>query len=359
MGRQYTPNLKLLMPDPDEPLTAGDLQRIFQADPVTLDTSIYALKDMVLALANQGYTPVSPVVLSGNALKVYIENASTQFDIPTLLAGLPAQTPLRITGFTMTLASVSELLDFYDKLDTFYGLDMNLQGLTKAQMHGTIKLTGANDTITVTGAQMASWTERYPSVTVIPQRIVNHVYYYNFDGSELLHTETVYDNANATYSAAPAMESTQSGYYYSFRGWSVSSHSATADAVLTAVTLDTSVYAAYAPWPLPVVTVTKRSPGQGEEATLNVSFGGWTLLSYTCQYTRAVTDDFYFDFGGGNGGASDENPTTTLTPGNGITVSDNTVTITPNFTPGSVTKSYLTFSKDGESADVNVSIFDV
>ena len=53
-----------------------------------------------------------------------------------------------------------------------------------------------------------------------------------------------------------------------------------------------------------------------------------------------------------------DNPvTTTLTPGNGVRVSGNRVTVTPTFTPkaGSVTASYLTFS-DGNGNSVNVSV---
>ena len=54
----------------------------------------------------------------------------------------------------------------------------------------------------------------------------------------------------------------------------------------------------------------------------------------------------------------EDNPvTTTLTPGNGISVSGNHVTVTPTFTPktGTITEQYLTFS-DGNGNSVNVSV---
>ena len=57
----------------------------------------------------------------------------------------------------------------------------------------------------------------------------------------------------------------------------------------------------------------------------------------------------------------DDTPVTTiLTPGNGISVSGNRVTVTPTFTPkaGSVTASYLTFSDgNGDTVNINVDIF--
>ena len=57
----------------------------------------------------------------------------------------------------------------------------------------------------------------------------------------------------------------------------------------------------------------------------------------------------------------EDNPvTTTLTPGNGISVSGNRVTVTPTFTPkaGSVSASYLTFSNEnGDTVNINVDIF--
>ena len=65
---------------------------------------------------------------------------------------------------------------------------------------------------------------------------------------------------------------------------------------------------------------------------------------------------------GGPGGIIGYNDpvTTTLTPGNGISVSGNRVTVTPTFTPkaGSVSASYLTFSNEnGDTVSINVDIF--
>ena len=132
--------MNLLKVDATEPLANTDLDRLFGGNLDTIDRSVHALYDTIIAVANAGHTPVAPVTLSGNALMYRIENASTLFDIPAELAKLPSGTPVRVTGFTITLNSVSALTAFYDLLDTLKGLDANMQGLTKAQMHGTIRL---------------------------------------------------------------------------------------------------------------------------------------------------------------------------------------------------------------------------
>ena len=330
MSRSYTTNLGLLTVSPDEPLLTGDLERLFGSNLVTIDTSVHALHDLILGIANAGHTPVAPVTLTGNELKVHIENASTLVDIPALLSGKPAKTPVRITGFLMTLNSVAALLEFYDTLNTFYGIAADGTGLTKAQMHGKIRLTGSgSNKITVSGAQMLSWAAQYPSVTVIPQRIENHVYYYSYDGLELLHTETlstetIYDDGtaeypDAAYFAVPAKTSSDPQKMYSFRGWSTSSNSATADAVLTEVSQDMTVYAAYAyvTDTAPTLSYSAYSTAVGTPATATVtSFGAYGKIT-------ALT-------------ALDANGNTiTASPGGSIlsvSVSDNvtTVSVTPD-----------------------------
>ena len=293
MSRSYTTNLGLLTVSPDEPLLTGDLERLFGSNLVTIDTSVHALHDLILGIANAGHTPVAPVTLTGNELKVHIENASTLVDIPALLSSKPTKTPVRITGFLMTLSSVADLLAFYDMLNTFYGIAADGTGLTKAQMHGKIRLTGTgNDKVTVTGAQMLSWAAQYPSIIVIPQRIENRVYYMSYDGLELLHTETlstetIYDDGtaeypDATYAAIPAKTSSDPQKMYSFRGWSTSSNSATADAVLTEISQDMTVYAAYAyvTDTAPTLNMTAYSTAVGTPATATVtSFGAYSKIT--------------------------------------------------------------------------------
>ena len=69
--------------------------------------------------------------------------------------------------------------------------------------------------------------------------------YYNYDGSQLLNTETVAYGGDGTYSATPARASTAQ-YDYTFVGWSTSTNATSATANVTKnLTADKSVYAAY------------------------------------------------------------------------------------------------------------------
>ena len=69
--------------------------------------------------------------------------------------------------------------------------------------------------------------------------------YYNYDGSQLLNTETVSYGGNGTYAGTPTRQSTAQ-YEYTFDGWSTSMNATSASANATKnLTSDRNVYAAY------------------------------------------------------------------------------------------------------------------
>ena len=233
-----------------------------------------------------------------------------------MLAALPNGTFVRVTGFTFSLRSGAEVTAFMDLLDTLNGLDASNGGVNRAQMNGTIRLErsdAANGTpVTVTGALLAAWRRRYPSVSVIPERIANDVYYYSHDGTELVHTETVYNNAAAVYDGFPVRASSESGRSYVFLGWASATNSATADAVLTNVSESLAVYAVYELVQdiRPVVAVETYATGIGASAVVQVTDWG--------SYSEVVSMSAV---------GAEGSVVSTLT-GNGIvSVSDDTVTI--------------------------------
>ena len=309
MPNSYTQHLGLLKPDMGETMTPADFTRFFQTDRDTLDARIAALESRVM----------TAVTVSGDELTVVIENAATHLNLPVFLADLPEGTPVRITNFTLTLDSVAALTAFYSTLDTLNGLDANGNGLDKAQTHGTIRLIGSGETITVTGARLSEWTRQYPYITVIPQRIENHVYYYSYDGAELLRDEAVYDNGAAAYGAVPLRASAESGWMYSFRGWATSANASIADAVLMNIRENHTVYAAYERVQdiAPTLTMTAYSDAVGTPATADVTSWGAYRKITSLSALNASGD------------------TITLSPGNGtlsVSESDNvtTVSVTPD-----------------------------
>lgn len=74
---------------------------------------------------------------------------------------------------------------------------------------------------------------------------ITYLKYYNYDGSELLHTDTIYNSGNGSWAEQPARTATAQ-YSYSFVGWSTSMNSTTATSGATiSVSADRNVYAAY------------------------------------------------------------------------------------------------------------------
>lgn len=74
---------------------------------------------------------------------------------------------------------------------------------------------------------------------------ITYLKYYNYDGSELLHIDTIYNGGSGSWDGSPARTATAQ-YSYSFVGWSTSMNSTTATSgATTSVSSDRNVYAAY------------------------------------------------------------------------------------------------------------------
>jgi len=100
-----------------------------------------------------------------------------------------------------------------DLLDTMRGLDENGNNTEKAQVSGTIHIAS------LTGDQIAEFNERYPYITIDADHTTSHLYYYDFDGTNLLYDETIYDGGDGSYAATPSKAS-DAHYVYTFDGWS-------------------------------------------------------------------------------------------------------------------------------------------
>ena len=123
---------------------------------------------------------------------------------------------------------------------------------------------------------------------------LTYLSYYNYDGSELITTETIRNGGNGTYSGTPARTSTAQ-YSYTFVGWNRNTNATSADATATqGISSDRSVYAAY------TATVRKYTVRFYNETTLlqtvqNVQYGA------SATYTGATpvnSDPDNYEFGG-------------------------------------------------------------
>ena len=174
-----------------------------------------------------------------NITTLRLENVSDVIDMKTILNSIAANSRVRLIGFDWEAGSVDEIRTFFNKLDTMRGLDENGNNLDKAVAGGTIHIDA------ITGAELAELQSRYATVNITYDHITSYIYYYNFDGSQLIHTEAVYDGGNGVYAGTVSRPSTAQ-YNYTFAGWSKEKNSLTADAnALKNVTADRNVYAAY------------------------------------------------------------------------------------------------------------------
>ena len=240
-----------------------------------------------LTIRNQtGITDLT-VPSYANLSTLRLEN--TNVNSKSILMSTPSNARVRLIGFAWEAEDAEEIEEIMDKLDAMRGLDENGNNMETAQVSGSIH------TSALTGSQIAGWAERYPHITVTADHTTSYLYYYNYDGSELLHTETILDGGDGTYAGQPSRASTAQ-YTYTFAGWSRSANQTTADATATEdVVADRNVYAAY------TATVRTYTVRYYNGTTLlqtvnNVAYGG--SATYTGETPTYASDPTNFEFTG-------------------------------------------------------------
>lgn len=192
-----------------------------------------------LTLRNQTLLKEFSLPDYSNISTLRLENNSSAIDTRAILETIPAGSRVRLIGVDWSADSVDEINAIFDVLDTMRGLDENGANTDQAQVSGTIYITE------ITGAELLALNARYANIRITYDHVTSQIFYCTYDGSELLHTETVKDNGSGTYDGTPSRESTAE-YYYTFAGWSTKQDSQTADAkAVTDVSADRTVYAAY------------------------------------------------------------------------------------------------------------------
>lgn len=164
-------------------------------------------------------------------------------DTKMVINNIPANTRVRLIGFTWEVTDAEEIEAILDRLDTMRGLDESGGNMDKAQVSGTIKVA------TLAGSQIASYKERYPYITIDAESVSSTVTYKTYDGSSIITTETVVKDAahpapDATYSGKPSRTSTAQ-YSYTFAGWSTSPNGPAEANAQKNIQGDRILYAAY------------------------------------------------------------------------------------------------------------------
>lgn len=195
--------------------------------PATMTNLTILNQPNITELVVAGYTNISTL---------RIENSSV--DTLAILNNVPATTRVRLIGIDWTCQDSDEIEDILDLLDTMRGLDESGNNVAKAQVSGIIRTTS------LTGAQVASYQERYPYIEY-DAAVESTRTYADYDGTVLKRVTCIDGVPQDTAPANPTRTSTAQ-YSFTFVGWSKSMDAETADAdALDNVLADRTIYAAY------------------------------------------------------------------------------------------------------------------
>lgn len=218
-----------------------------------------------------------------------LENVSSAVDSKAILEAIPANSRVRLIGIDWAAGDADTLMEIIALLDTMRGLDEAGNNTDMAQVSGSISVD------TVTGAQLAEITSKYPDIKVAYQHVTSNLYFYNEDGSTLLYTQAIVDGGNGTYSGSTPTKTSTAQYTYSFAGWAKKPGGAADSTALQAVTADRSVYAAF------TATIRRYTVKFYNGSTLlqtvsNVAYGGSaTYTGDTPVSSEGSAEDYPFE----------------------------------------------------------------
>ncbi len=184
-----------------------------------------------------------------NVSRIMLANMDQDIIDPCEVLGLiPASSQVNIQGLYLELENVSAITAFYDILDTMTGVTRERSSSTGEWIYHEEEnpvISGVIHVPSILGSQFNQLTARYPYVDITADQVTSYLYYYNYDGSQLLYTETIYNGADGAYSASPSRASSAQ-YDYTFIGWNTQTDQAIVDANATKNVIgDRNIYAAY------------------------------------------------------------------------------------------------------------------
>lgn len=206
---------------------------------------------------------------------------TTVVPLVDILEGIPAHSQVNIQGLYLVLTDKEAIDDFYDLLDTMEGFTRERNpstgewvyhdktsdpSLAKAVISGEVHVGQ------LSGDEIAELKARYPYINPTADHTTTLLTYYNYDGSQVLHTETIVDGGNGTWNGAPARAATAQ-YTYTFAGWSTIQNGSAESNARNAVKANRSVYAAYTSVVNTYTVTWKNANGTVLETDTDVPYG--------------------------------------------------------------------------------------
>ena len=193
----------------------------------------------------------------------------------TILNAIPARSQVNIQGLYLTFASLSEIEDFYDLLDTMTGVTRERSSTTGEWVYHDEEnaiVSGEVHTGTLTGEQIDALMARYPYIRVTADHLSTELKYYNYDGTTLLHTETIIDGGDGSWNGTPT-RTADAQYTYTFAGWSLYQDGSADTNATKNVSRNRSVYAVYTKTVNTYTVTWKNADGTVLETDNNIPYG--------------------------------------------------------------------------------------
>lgn len=252
-------------------MTGVDLADGCVIEKLHLPGTITTLALLNLAKLNEfvlpDYTNISRLMLSN------ID--TTVVPLVDILDAIPANSQVNIQGLYLELTNKAAIDDFYDLLDTMSGVTRERNATTGEWIyHDEAKalVSGEVHVGQLSGDEIAELKARYPYINPTADHTTTLLTYYNYDGTQVLHTETIVDGGNGAWNGAPTRAATAQ-YTYTFAGWSTSPNGSAESNARNAVKANRSVYAAYTSVVNTYTVTWKNANGTVLETDTNVPYG--------------------------------------------------------------------------------------
>lgn len=245
-----------------------------------------------LVIRNQPGITNLTVPSYANISTLWLDNVSSAVPMEDIVAGLPSDSRVRLVGIDITMASVSDVEDFFDTLDDMRGLDEYGNNLPDAVCTGHIHISDS-----VTAAEIAGLRARFSDVTFSADHITAILRFYNYNGTTLYTSQTIQDGGDGYYPGSTPTRTGDVAGTYTFIGWSREQSAEVADPnALLNVLEDRDVYAAFSRVPAKyTVTFNNDNNSTVLQTLYNVEYG--TTPVYTGA-TPVSTIDAAFPFEG-------------------------------------------------------------
>ena len=218
------------------------------ADGATIETLHLPNTITTLTLMNLSKLTDLTIASVANVTRLMLSNMDEEIIDPVAtLRTIRANSQVYIEGIDLELANAATIEEFLGLLDTMRGVTRELGSNGEWLYHDyeTAQVSGTIHTESLTGDQIESYNARYPYLTIDARHTTTTLTYYNWEGTEVLHTETIVDGGNGTYSGTPSHDP-DAHYTYTFAGWALHTMATSANATAVQnVTKNRSVYAAY------------------------------------------------------------------------------------------------------------------